>query len=201
MTFKTCTYAQIATPSGQSLNLEDAPAVYAWYRQLSVDPSLEPEAFVTSVERLVSSQLSAWFSGRLGVLYEVQIRETGGALGAKSLETLRLLAQHPTKRRDLARMLRAISLLQAPLYVGKASRLRSRVRSHVRGASGLAAILNEAGCPLSNCFLRYSYTRDDVPVHDEESSVESSPNGSDLAKLQEDLFTRLAPAAFVRRAG
>jgi hypothetical protein len=202
--FETVLHSQVATPTDRELRLDDRPAVYAWYRQIDVGNACgSEEEFITAIDGLLSCQLSPSSRTIAGYLYRVSIQESGYGLSTRSQETLRLVAGSAESRIDLACIISAAAILQAPLYVGKATSLRRRIGEHVSGVSGLREELHAAGIAIERCLLRFRYV--DVSRTLLRAIRSSAPRGlapADLlATLVEELLTRLSPAAFVKRPG
>ena len=206
--FNVLRFSQIATTQGRDLTLKEKPAVYAWYRHLSLSDALgTSERFVARIEELLAAKLGDQCVGRLGYLYEVQVQESSGKLSPRSLQLLQTIAQDDAARIHLANVLEPATFLQAPLYVGKAISLRRRIGEHVKGASGLLARLESAGIAMQNCVLRYKYLNE----NDVDTLLGALPQDSELlsgqakddalATLLEELLTRFSPSAFVHRPG
>lgn len=219
--FSVLKFEQIATPSDRAIVLDDRPAVYAWYRDLSLQDVVEDEdAFERRVQELAESLQSPASSafvedsedcgddengnGRIGWLYKVSVQEFGGGLSGHSRDLLAQIRSRPSARRELAQVLEESSVLMAPLYVGKAVALRKRIGQHVTGnGSDLEALLVSAGLGLSQCILRYCYvdaTPEMVAAAKGLGNSKREPV-DEVARFVEELLTRLSPAAFVRRPG
>ncbi len=205
--FQRLRYSQIATPPARELTLLECPAVYAWYRDLRFGPALDdPDAFLAHVEELMNARLSSRFRGKLGFLYEITIEERSSGFSAKKHKLLQALSQDPSTRRSLAEVLEKATHLMSPLYIGKATNLRSRVAEHVSGSnSDLRERLQEAGIGMQSCQLRYAYIeitfKGGTRLLDPETSQPLNATPSDVVTLVEDILTRISPAAFVRRPG
>ena len=87
--FQNLRYTQVASPQGRMLALEDRPAIYSWYRNLSFGDSINSgEKFRLKIDEWLEAKLSTDFIGKLGYLYEIQICEFPGNLGNKKKEIL-----------------------------------------------------------------------------------------------------------------
>jgi hypothetical protein len=112
------------------------------------------------------------------------------------------IAESEDARKRLAEILERITFLQAPLYVGKTRYLRQRISEHVDGTSGLLQRLERAGIALSSCVLRFVYlTVADIEVLARAGGGDDPKVIDEVTLLVEELLTRLAPSAFVRRPG
>ena len=193
--FEIVRYRQMATREDCYNALpNNTSAVYAWFRDLTLpDDVLTSETkFVNTVMELFESSLSEKQEGRVGPFYEVDITAKPKNLTQAKEEALRHYAKTETIRNDIGRALRAATLLQAPLYIGKAGRLAYRIWRHVSRNTALCDRIEKAGLSLQDCLLAY------VPV----------PNLSDvdieqmrLVQLVEDIITRLSRPGFVLRIG
>lgn len=202
--FSTVLYCQIASSNDRDLRLEDRPAVYAWYRNIRVDPLLAPDEFVKTIRSLLSVQLSPSHTTVMGFLYHVTVAEEGGELNDGTSTTLARIASSPQARMELALILEKAASLQAPLYVGKTMALRRRVGEHVTGTnSELRSLLEAARIRMDQCLLKFRYVDPiDSVVRAVKTPDLTSAEASDaICVLIEELLTRLGPAAFVRRPG
>jgi hypothetical protein len=205
--FSSVRYSQIATGKARELILRDVPAVYAWYRNLNVaEATGSSEAFLSRINSLLESRLSDSFRGKLGFLYIVSVQECGGKLGSHNMELLEAIANNASARNQLAAILDTATFLQAPLYVGKTADLRRRIGEHLSGESGLVGRFSDAGIPIHSCILRYRYI-DAITLETIASAYSPDPTDTDVAaeesvaRLIEELLTRLSPCSFVRKPG
>ena len=82
------------------------------------------------------------------------------------------------------------SLLQSPLYVGKADKLQRRIREHLDPMSDLCTRLREADITLNGCTLVYAIV-DECPVELNHQTM----------ILIEEIISRLCRPGFVSRIG
>lgn len=129
-----------------TVSLPDAPGVYAWYRRLSLDDT-SAESFLNSVEELVS--IDSWpvkveGTGKLGPYRaDIRLQPQARSLGESKKSIAQNLAQHPTYRARMTKLVLMASVLQPPLYVGEATNLSSRIRQHLTGQSQFIKSMNE----------------------------------------------------------
>jgi hypothetical protein len=127
-----------------SLIAPTSSGIYAWYRRLSVDDTTD-ENFIVSIEAIMSN--AAWPAmsrgkGRIGP-YEsdTSLRPFSRALSVSKRGMCQEMAQDPQRRASIASLVLQASVLQPPLYVGRATRLYDRVNAHLRGETHLATFL------------------------------------------------------------
>jgi hypothetical protein len=197
--FEIIQYRQFASIEARELRLDQCPAVYAWYRNLRFGEHIEtPNKFLAKIDALLTAKLSDEFSGKLGPLYNVTIQEASGHLTERKQEVLKKLAKEDETRVMIANILESVTFLQAPLYIGKTMNLQQRIGEHVTGQTNLLDRLAKAGIEMDQCILKFSY------FHNEQLQflAKQAKSSEDLIVLLiEDLFTKLAPASFVRRVG
>ncbi len=105
-------------------------------------------------------------------------------------EKLSVLVQDVAFRVFLSKVVETASLLQSPLYVGKAASLQGRIRQHLDPMSDLAVRLRNAGITINGCTLAYAIV--------DESPVPLDDNGMFLI---EEIISRLCRPGFVSRIG
>jgi hypothetical protein len=201
--FQTLSYGQVETASGRENMLQSRPAIYAWYRTLRFGDSVgSQQGFLSKIRALLSARLSESFEGQLGLLYQLSVHERAGRLSSRKEALLDRIAASDDARKRLAEILERITFLQAPLYVGKTRNLRQRISDHVDGTSELLQRLERAGIALSSCILKFVYlTAKDVEVLASAGGGHDPKAIDEVTLLVEELLTRLAPSAFVRRPG
>ena len=101
-----------------------------------------------------------------------------------------MLVQDVAFRVFLSKVVETASLLQSPLYVGKAASLQGRIRQHLDPMSDLAVRLRNAGITINGCTLAYTIV--------DESPVPLDDNGMFLI---EEIISRLCRPGFVSRIG
>lgn len=197
--FVTLRYSQVASENARSISLRERPAVYAWYRTLSLHQHAGTAASLRAqIANLLAARLSEQYHGRLGVLYQVSVVERGGALSNTASAMLDHVLASPINRQRLAAILETATLLQSPLYIGKARNLRRRTGDHLTGRSGLRSRLQDAGIPIDSCVLRFKYVNPKSLI---DLNAAKTSDADAVVELIEELLTRLSPAAFVRRPG
>ena len=188
-------YRQIATREDCYNALpNDTAAVYAWFRDLTLseDVLASEEKFVSTVMELLGNPLSAKQEAHVGPFYEVGITAKPKELTQAKERALRQYAKAENTRNDIGSALEAATLLQAPLYIGKADKLANRIWNHVSRNTAFCSRIENVGLSLQDCLLAY------VPI----------PNPDDievelisLVQLVEDIITRLSRPGFVLRIG
>ena len=188
-------YRQIATREDCYNALpNDIAAVYAWFRDLTLseDVLASEEKFVSTVMELLGNPLSAKQEAHVGPFYEVGITAKPKELTQAKEHALKQYAKAENTRNDIGSALEAATLLQAPLYIGKADKLANRVWNHVSRNTAFCSRIENVGLSLQDCLLAY------VPI----------PNPDDievelisLVRLVEDIITRLSRPGFVLRIG
>ena len=189
---RTVRFSQISDSYARALSLNESPAVYSWYRD--IDLHLTGCETATETMRAIETLLKADLSPRKEVgpsfLYKSVTWESGGSLNESSVERLTALCETPGGVTLLKGLLSNAAIFQSPLYIGKADNLRRRIGEHVSGSnSELRELLAKAGISVEKCLIRYFYL--DAPEW----------RDAEVIVAIEELLTRLAPAAFVRRPG
>jgi hypothetical protein len=169
--------------------LPDAPGVYAFFRKIWISPESPVEQFLASIETAISSRAAPDRQSRVGPMHRVTL-ECRSELSKKKVDDLAALAVSREFRAFLARVLQTGSLLQAPLYVGKADSLQGRIRQHLEPMSDLSVRLRDADIILSRCILAYALVAETPGKLDE-----------DALFLIEELMTRICRPGFVSRIG
>ena len=173
---------------------DDIAAVYAWFRDLTLSEETlaSEEKFVGTIMNLFGSPLSAKQEARVGPFDEVSIMAKPRELTQTKEQALRKYAKSADTRKDIGSALEAATLLQAPLYIGKADRLASRIWNHVSRNTAFFNRIEKAGLSLQDCLLAY------MPIPNPEDIED---NLTSLAQLVEDIITRLSRPGFVLRIG
>ena len=188
-------YKQIATHEDCYNALsDDIAAVYAWFQDLTLaeDVLASEEKFVSTVMELFGNPLSEKREAHVGPFHEVGLTAKPKKLTLNKERSLKQYARTENIRKDIGNALEAASLLQAPLYIGKADRLAERIWAHVNRSSGLCNRLEKAGLFLANCLLVY------VPIP---SPDNTEAELTSLVQLVEDIITKLSRPGFVLRPG
>lgn len=186
-------YRQIATWNDCCNALPtDGPAVYAWFQDLTLPETVldSEEKFVNTIMQWFDNPLSEKREAHISPFYEVGITIKSKKLSSDKEDSLRQYAGRENIRREIGRVLEAMSVFQSPLYIGKADRLADRIWDHVDRKSDLRDRLEKAGLSLNNCLLAY------VQISKNDGNTQTS-----LARLVEDIITRLSRPGFVLRIG
>jgi len=170
--------------------LPDSPAVYALFRNIKLpSPYTTASTFVTALEAAISARAAPDRSNKVGPLHKVTL-ECRSDLTAAKAKRLEELGHSQSFREFLASLVETASLLQAPLYVGKAEGLQGRIRQHLDPMSDLAIRLRDANISINCCTLTYAV-------------VEQCPLDLDnqTMLLIEEIISRLCRPGFVTRIG
>ena len=172
----------------------DAPAVYAWFRDITLSPAVltSKDEFINTVLQLFDKPLSEKRESRINPFYEVGLTIKPKRLTPTKERALRHYATNEDVREEIGKALEAMIFWQVPLYVGKAKRLVDRVLDHVNRETDLANRLETMGLGIQDCLLAYM----PISYRDEEKTDLIS-----LEQLVEDIITRLSTQDFVRRPG
>ncbi len=188
-------YSQIATHVDCYNALSnDTAAIYAWFRDLTLsDDILASEAkFINAILDLLVNPLSEKREAYIGPFYEVGVRAKPKELTSTKEGALKQYAKSENIRSDIGAALKAATLLQAPLYIGKANRLADRIWAHVNRNTELCTRIEKAGLSFSDCLLAY------IPVSNPD---EPDAELTSLVQLVEDIITKLSRPGFVLRSG
>lgn len=161
--------------------------MYAFFRGVDIRPGLSGESFSEAVEATIAAPAAIIQETRVGPLNYVRIRAQSSISSRKS-EMLRRAALDEPTRRYLADLLRTASLLQPPLYVGKASNLRVRLLQHLDPSSELSSRLRAHGIRIDRTTVAYA-------------EAAAGPDDDATLELIEELLTRLCRPGFVARVG
>ena len=170
--------------------LPDQPAVYAFFRNIRLpSKNSSPEEFLAAIGAAITARGAPDRSSKVGPLHTVRL-ECWSELSDTKSSSLDLLAQDHDFRGFLRTIIETASLLQSPLYVGKADKLQHRIRQHLNPMSDLAVRLREANITLNGCTLAYAIV-DQCPV----------PLNLQTMTLIEEIISRICRPGFVRRIG
>ena len=172
----------------------DAPAVYAWFRDLTLSSAVltSKEDFIDTVLQLFENPLSEERRSRIKPFYEVGLTIKPKRLSPKKENSLRHYATNEDTREEIGKALEAMIFWQVPLYIGKTKRLVDRIWDHVNRETNLADRLEVIGLDIRDCLLAY------MPI----SNRASETTGLiPLEQLVEDIITKLSTPGFVRRTG
>ncbi|MBI1925910.1 hypothetical protein HYR99_16870 [Candidatus Poribacteria bacterium] len=148
-----------------SANIPTSPGVYAWYKRLSLDDTTETN-FKSSLEEMLRGQIRGKVVPPImeGTTKSarVQIGQRNLDLSSSKSKVVDSIKQDSKNRTEFAQLVLRASVLQSPLYVGKADNLRQRIHGHVSGRSDfskyIAHYLN-----FSEMVLSYLEIADHLP--------------------------------------
>jgi hypothetical protein len=187
-------YRQMATRQDCDNEFDNIAAVYAWFRDLTLSPTVlgSEESFVDTILQLLDNPLSEKRESHISPFYEVGLTIKAKELSSSKTEALRQYARDENIRQEIGSALEAMTFWQVPLYIGKTHRLADRVWEHVNRDTDLANRLEKAGLDIQRCLLAY------VPIlYLDDEYADLMP----LEQLLEDIITRLSAPGFVRRIG
>ncbi|MBE8989712.1 GIY-YIG nuclease family protein [Nostoc sp. LEGE 12450] len=204
----------LAQMRGNSAVLSRIPdnigGVYAWYRRFEIDANAinDPQVFANYILEELCKEHSAPRETKLPPAHKIKLQaETSFS---KEL-LLKELAADSSFRQLLFMLLNNSLIFQQPLYIGKATNLYSRIRSHIREGSILRDRLADAGHKINRCrllIIHTSYNTNTVPDSVDEddeldNQIEEDYEFSKLAsdKLVEDILSRLFLPSFTLRYG
>ena len=204
----------LAQMRGNSAVLSRIPdnmgGVYAWYRRFEIDANSinDPQVFANYILEELCKEHSAPRETKLPPAHKIKLQaETSFS---KEL-LLKELAADSSFRQLLFMLLNNSLIFQQPLYIGKATNLYSRIRSHIREGSILRDRLADAGHKINRCrllIIHTSYNTNTVPDSVDEddeldNQIEEDYEFSKLAsdKLIEDILSRLFLPSFTLRYG
>jgi len=169
--------------------LPPQPAVYAFFRNIKLPALASADDFLASVVTAVSARAARNRTDKVGPLHNITL-ECRSELSERKAETLSTLVQTASFRAFLSKIIKTASLLQSPLYVGKAVSLQARIKQHLEPMSDLAVRLRDADLTVNGCTLAYALV-DESPV----------PLDDPTLFLIEEVITRLCRPGFVSRIG
>ncbi|GAB1539807.1 hypothetical protein NUACC21_24740 [Scytonema sp. NUACC21] len=185
--------------------------VYAWYRRFQLEPSVvdDPDLFVKFIVDELCKGHSAPRQAHLPPAHRI-ILQPETFFSKEAL--LREFAADPSFRQLLFILLNNSFIFQQPLYIGKASNLYSRIRSHLSEGSILRERLASAGHNINRCRLLVIYTSNNslnvsVDNSNEDNELdnqvleESEAFESTSDSLIEDILSRLFLPSFTLRYG
>lgn len=145
--------------------LPSEPGLYFWTIDFLSLLRMHPDRAVDEMQRLLQASLRP-FSGRIEPYQQATLVDQSKPLSAYKESALRgiLRATEPIGKEWV---MMCATLIQRPLYVGKASNLSIRIEQHVRAGSRLMEYLDEAKLHLLDCCVCYLVS----PVPTEASDV------------------------------
>jgi hypothetical protein len=205
----------LAQMRGNSAVLNRIPnnisGVYAWYRRFEIDHNAinDPETFVNYILKELCKEHSAPRETKLPPAHRIKLQPETSFSKERLLTEL---AADSCFRQLLFMLLNNSLIFQQPLYIGKATNLYYRIRSHLSEGSILRERLASAGHRINRCRLLIIHTSySDSSIYptgfnetDElENQVDEYSECSELAsdKLIEDILSRLFLPSFTLRYG
>ena len=178
--------------------------IYAWYRRFELDPDAKYDSaiFVTSILDELYKAHSAPRETRLPPSNRIILKSETSFQKESALKNL---ADNPSFRELIFMLLENSILFQQPLYIGKASNLYNRIRSHLYENSILRERLKIAGHSIDRSRLLVITTDRELNCNgsnaDDEDELESEFSESESEKLVEDILSRLFLPSFTLRYG
>lgn len=198
---KSFRYSQLDSEVGRNARLVNCPGLYAWYRDLDLRMYANDEGrFLKKVRKVFDADLSAKFEGKVGTYYKVTVVEKSGYLPEEKQNLFNDLSTTCGGRNYLIKAIKSLSVFLPPLYIGQSSNIQNRLTEHIIGRSLLRERLSEGGIKLEECSVKIMYL-DSNKADTFSELLEDKYQSKDLLLLFEDLVTRLASAAYVRRPG
>jgi hypothetical protein len=181
---------------------QDFSGIYVWYRRFSFDQSAfdDPEAFVAAVLSELCKEHCAEREGQLPPMYRVSLKPETYFYKEDSL---RKFASNKTFRQLVLTLLENSLLFQQPMYIGKATNLYNRIRSHLREGSKLRERFNLAGHNIDQCRLLLVGMPPELSsqYNEQNSDFESELPEAESEQLVEDILSRLFLPSFTLRYG
>jgi hypothetical protein len=183
--------------------IPDAPGIYAWHNSLAnALPHDDPSANLAALTRLIEKPHCLERRARLGPAHEVSLSSKRTLNKSEQL----LEALSSSSFLDALKTALTFSVfLQAPLYIGKASKsLRARVGQHLHHKTPLAERLAVAGIDITECSVLYiqSQTPSLRTEHEDNQNDNIHPTlESDDELLFEEVASKLFLPTFTQRFG
>ena len=175
--------------------LPESPGIYMWRRHLRAQRAViaSPAAFQAWVAQILKVPLATLRKKELSHYAVLEMMSLGGqGLSADKEATLSELAKNPKGRAYVAAFLQSLAASMPSVYVGEARDLRSRIRDHLNGESGLKSVLSE---DFSLAWSELDLWFYELPADDDGQRPKA------LRTLLETVATRLTLAPCVRRIG
>ena len=169
---------------------DNMSGVYAWYRNFKINPSAidNSDVFVSNVLEELYKPHCVTRETRLPPSYKLIVKpET--ILSQRKKEALEHYADKPYFRELLITLLNNCLLFQQPLYIGKASNLRTRISNHLGVESILRKRLKDAEHNLEQCRL--------LILGCSEIINDSTLGKSEIEEHDESEFSQLEPEALI----
>ena len=186
---------------------DNMSGVYAWYRNFKIDPSAinNSGVFVSSLLEELHKPHCVTRETRFPPSYKLIVKpET--ILSQRKKEALEYYADNPNFRNLLITLLNNCLLFQQPLYIGKASNLRTRISNHLGVESILRKRLKDAEHELEECRLLLIGCSENISCSALEVSEPEDENNSEFSQLEseillEDILSRLFLPSFTIKYG
>ena len=181
--------------------------VYAWYRNYKIDASAidNPEVFFTNILQELYKPHCITRETRLPPSHRLIIKpET--ILSQRKQEALKQYADNFFFREFLITLLNNCLLFQQPLYIGKSSNLRNRIKNHLSIESILRERLKEAEHDIEQCRLLILNCSDNTGCLTSKSIEPEEDNEGEFSQLEpeeliEDILSRLFLPSFTINYG
>lgn len=183
---------------------ENIGGVYAWYRRFEITPAARDDSkvFVTSILNELYKDNCAPRETRLPPSHKIILQAETSFYKESSLEKLSAI---PSFRELILMLLENSILFQQPLYIGKATSIYTRIRSHLYEGSTLRERLDAAGHSIDRCRLLVIETSDSVSSlfadDDDDDDFDKEFSEAEPEKLVEDILSRLFLPSFTLRYG
>jgi hypothetical protein len=181
--------------------------VYAWYRNFQLDPSAidNSDVFISSILAELEKPHCATRDTFFPPSYRVIIKpET--IFSEHKQKALKYYANNSHFRELLITLLTNCLLFQQPLYIGKASNLKNRIRNHLGVESVLRERLKDAEHDLEQCRLLILGCSENLNYCSAEDIEAEQNNESEFSQLEpealiEDILSRLFLPSFTINYG
>ncbi|HEY9769447.1 MAG TPA: hypothetical protein V6C71_13290 [Coleofasciculaceae cyanobacterium] len=186
---------------------DNMSGVYAWYRNFKIDDSAinNPEVFVSSILQELYKPHGVTRETRLPPSHRLIVKpET--IFSEHKQKALKDYANNDLFRELLITLLNNCLLFQQPLYIGKASNLKNRIRNHLGVESVLRERLKDAEHNLEQCRLLILSCSENLNYCSSEDIEAEQNNESEFPQLEpealiEDILSRLFLPSFTNKYG
>lgn len=169
--------------------LNDSSAVYFFYFNFFSYFTENIDDLYANIIYLIEKSFHEPKEKNFGDYYRIILTLTGQKLPDKKLEQLRAFLEDDGLRNfeNTKHLFSILQEMQSPIYIGKASRLKTRISQHLKLSSDLCKRLALNDIDIFNCKLKFYYVNDNLP--------------DNVNNLFEDIATRILKPGFVRRIG
>ena len=186
---------------------DNMPGVYAWYRNFNIDSTANnnPETFVSNILHELYKSHCVTRETRLPPSHRLIVKpET--ILSQRKQEALKYYADNSDFRELLITLLNNCLLFQQPLYIGKASNLKTRISNHLGVESMLRKRLENAEHDLEECRLLLLFCSEDTNYSTLESITIEEDGDCEVSHIEpetliEDILSRLFLPSFTIKYG